>query len=337
MPADLTERNGEHLFAANVRRGHPWHRLGAQVTEDMTKAEALTLVQADDTVTATPLYTLDPLGNLVPVETHVAVLSDIHGPMFCVRPSYEIQQRSEMLDLAYEIAGLDENGRHIDTIGNLGENAEIFFAYIRVPELVIDPHGIADTIERGLFVATSYDTTLQNTIGYSNIRVVCSNTLQMALPGLQQAIKVRHTKYADERMRTAARALQYVGAVEQATIEQAEKMLTVPGTTAANKVMEEFWPLKEEISDAHRTRRERERSRFQGLLKGPNNLNTDKVGDNGWAVYNAIVEYYDHARPVRNTGLGQEEDMKRAQAAVLPGTVADTKLKASKIILSLAA
>lgn len=337
MPAAITEVDGIALMAANVERGHPWHRLGTQVHKDMSIENALALSGSDDTVLPITLMGVNPdTGEAdVPIEDQVGIWSNKYGNIATASPSYEIMQRREILELAHEIVGLDvQDSAHIDTIGNIGERANKFFAYIRVPDLVIDPNGIADTIERGLFVATSFDGTLPNVIGESAIRVVCDNTLKMALGKASNLIKVRHTVNAEERIRVAALALGYIGEVEKALTEKAMKMLAVEdGERALRFAMDAIWPIDDkDLPESTKTRRMNERGDVRLLFEGKDNLNVDKVGNNGWAAYNAIVEYFDHARSVRG-GNGRTL-LKRSEAAVLPGQVVDKKMRVSDLVLA---
>lgn len=335
MPAAITEVDGVPMAAFNVERGHPWHRLGTQVHKDMTLESALALSGSDDVVLPVTLMAVNPETGIadLAVEDQVGIHSSRFGVMSVASPSYEIMQRGEILELAYDIVGLDPESAHIDTIGNIGVKGEKFFSYIRVPDLVIDPNGIADVIERGLFVATSFDGTLPNTIGESAIRVVCQNTLKMALKDAKNLIKVRHTVNAEERIKVAALALNYAGAVEKAMRVKAEKMLAVKdGDKALQVALDYIWPIVDDLPDSTKTRRMNERGDVRLMYEGQDNLNVDKVGRNGWAAYNAVVEYLDHARPVRG-GNGRTL-VKRSEAAALPGTVVDKKMKVSDLILA---
>ncbi len=330
MADDLTYVGEEVAFAGNVTRGHPWHRLGVEVTADMDIETAAALSKSNDWVYPTTLHD----GDNDEADGYIGIKSNMYGLMHVASPGYEIMQRRELLELAYEITGLSHGAAHVDTIGNLGEHGERFFAYVRVPDLVIDPQGVMDTIERGLVVATSFNGTLPNILGYSNIRVVCANTLAMALgKGMKQAIKVKHTKFSDERIRMAAEGLQYAGAVEKKVIENAEKMLGVPGSKALDAVFKEFWPVTENLGELAKTRRENERQAVASLYNGVGNISADLVGDNGWAVYQAFTEYMDHQR----TAKGRNKELVRAEAAVLPGRTVDQKIRASEVILALGA
>lgn len=336
MPDLLTINEGSVLMAANITRGHPWHRLGKQVAADMTMAEALEISGSDDVVYPAVLYTRNDDGSFEEISDYQAVKSDKYGTLGVHSPGFNITQRSEILDMAYTFTGLDPEGTHIDTIGNIGERPYIFFAYIRVPDLVIDPQGIMDTVERGLYVATSFNGSLPNIMGYSNIRVVCSNTLSMAIKGGQQVIKAKHTRNSAERLEAAAVAMDYIGAVEKQTVENAERMLRVDGDKALDVLLDHFYPVTPDMSDAGKSRRNRERGDVRVLYQGAGNTNVDKAGPTGWAAYNAIVEYLDHASGVKVGKQVKKASAVRAERSVLPGPTVDKKITASKLVLNMA-
>jgi phage/plasmid-like protein (TIGR03299 family) len=282
-----------------------------------------------------------PVGSVEEVEDYMAAKSDKYGTLGVHSPGFNIKQRREILEQAFEFTGLDPDGAHVDTIGSLADGRsnkpKKFFAYIRVPDLVIDPQGIADTIERGLFVATSFNGTLTNTMGYSNIRVVCSNTLNMAMKSGQQVIKVKHTRNADERMEVAALAMDYIGAIQKQTEANARRMLSVDGDKALTKILDHFYPVDDKsLGDLAKTRRNRERGDVRLMYHGDGNTNVGLVGENGWAAYNAFTEYIDHAAGVKVGKNVARASLQRAERAVLPGKFVDMKITASKLVLDLA-
>lgn len=357
MPADITELNNQHLIAVNMSRGHPWHMLGEMVTEDMSMEEALKQVQVhDEEVRQKTLYTVKDGATkkawvegenwvrvsdleLVDPDVSVAINSTKFGTISTASESYHPIQRRDLLAIAYDIVGLaDQEGiaGHIDTIGNLGLRGDTFFAYIRVPDIVIDPGGVADVIEHGLFVATSFNQTLANTIGYSPIRPVCRNTVTMALGALSQTIRAKHTRHSEERIKQAALALRYVGAVEEEMVRRAEYMLRVDGEKAMTTILDHFYDVKDEgLSSKAKTQRNRARNAISRLYEWPGNTTSDLVGKNGWAAYQAFVEFKDHETDTK--GKGRTQSLTRARNAVLPGKVVQDKIKASELVLALAA
>lgn len=344
MPVIPTETSRDKLMASNVTRGHPWHRIGVQVEQGLDIDSALSVTDSDDHVAAVPLYTRNEdklmfegpdgrlalyLDDLETVKSSKSAKSNIFGTVGINGENYSVKQRREMLEFAYMITGLSKGDAAIDTIGN-PQGGKQFFAYLTVPELVIDPNGIADTIERGLYTATSFDGSLPNLVGYSAIRMWCTNQMNQIMKGLSQTIRVRHTRNADQRMMEAARALEYIGAVEQQLVENAEQMLRTDGDKVLSTMLDHFYPIDEDMTDLAKTRRARERGDVRMLYEGEGNLNVDYAGRTGYAAYNAFIEYIDHASGIK----ARDASVTRATRAVLPNKFVDMKIKASSFALA---
>jgi phage/plasmid-like protein (TIGR03299 family) len=62
-------------------------------------------------------------------------------------------------------------------------------------------------IEKYLFLTTSHDGSGSITAAFTPIRIVCNNTLNAALRNKSNAIKIRHTSGAKERLETAHKVM----------------------------------------------------------------------------------------------------------------------------------
>jgi phage/plasmid-like protein (TIGR03299 family) len=332
MPAGISNEGGKDLFAYNRQNGHPWHSLGQPFDRYMTIEEALELSGSDDLVIPVTLYAQTD-DAMIEVTDTIGMWSNKHGLIATgMSPGYVPTQRREIAEIAYQIVGLAGDSAHIDTMGNLGEHANRFFTYIKVPDMVIDPNGIADTIERGVVAATSFDGSLRNLIFYSDIRVVCGNTLAFAMGKAKKMISVKHTRNSEAKIKEAALALEYLGAREEEITAKAEAMLRVDGDKALTRVLDNLWPTDDKDLDAKaRTRRENEKLQVRFLYEGSDNLNVNLVGRTGWAAYNATVEYLDHFRGVRSS---KDEKKVRAAAAVFPGSIVDQKVRVAELVLA---
>jgi len=323
-------------FAYNVLNGHPYHRLGVQVDGYMTIQQGLELIGCkDEVIEPRTLHVLDngvPGGALEEVEGWVSIHSSKFGTMGVRKPSYEIMDRPEILQLAFDLIGLDPDIHHLDTIGNIGNKGEVFFAYVKMPELVIDPRGVCDTIERGFVVSTSFDGSLKTTINESDIRIECLNSLILGTKFLTNGITATHVGGAEERLRRAALARDFAGAKEAEVVKRAERMLRRDGDWALSKLLDHFYPLGPALVNSVRTRRIQARTDIRNLYDGENNKCVAKLGHNGWAAYQAFVEYLDFRRPVRVRG--GDAGKARAMAATFPGSIVNQKFAAHELVLA---
>jgi phage/plasmid-like protein (TIGR03299 family) len=344
MSHDLEIVNGKASFAYNGKRGNPWHMLGTDVEGDMPLHVMLEAARADYTVSLQPVYVSTQIGTddgglpifvNTEVEGHYATVREGGAQpeamaLGIVKGRYEVQQNADLAEVAQTIVGLGKGDACWDTMGVI-RDGRVFFAYLRLPSLRVDPSGINDKINQGLVVATSHDGTMQNTIGFSSVRVVCQNTLSMALGGLTQKIGVKHTANAEDRIKAAAAGLSmYINAQQRMTAE-AERMMQVKGSDALNAVLKKHWPaiVADDASKTAVTKRDNVRGTIVRLYQdGPNNRQV--TGDNGWGVYNAAVEYLDWEATVRGT-------TDRFERIITSTTLEDTKRSIAKTVLDLVA
>lgn len=199
---NFNEKTGKHSFFSVQQKA--WHNLGQIVQDYPTSKEALTFAGLDFEVTKAPNIHRLPDGNDVISETSFftyrndnnAVLGDKLGA------DYQVVQNTDAFNFFDEIVGGD--GIQYETAGALGAGERIFITaklpdYIRV--------GSDDLIEKYLFLTTSHDGYGSIMAAFTPIRIVCNNTLNAALSNCSNAIKIRHTSNAQDRLKQAHKVL----------------------------------------------------------------------------------------------------------------------------------
>ncbi|WP_113653116.1 DUF932 domain-containing protein [Pedobacter namyangjuensis] len=189
-----------------------WHGLGTSVDTYPTSAEALKFAGLDYTVVKRPLFTLDNLNNefrqgeVLPAEAGVEVpnffatmRTDSEQVLGVVGRDYSVVQNVDAFSFFDSIVGGGE-GIKYETAGALGKGERIFItaklpSYIRV--------GNDDLIEQYLFLTTSHDGGGSITAAFTPVRIVCNNTLNAAMRNHKNAIRVRHSSGAGERLKQA--------------------------------------------------------------------------------------------------------------------------------------
>lgn len=335
MSHDLEIRDGKASFAFNQTVGDPWHRLGTPVDGNMTIDEALVTAKADFTVTKEPLRAQVLRGNeitMVAVPGKVATVRDVPGTdelqvLGILGDGYGVVQNREALEAAYSIVGASDGEAYLDTLGVLG-NGERLFSYLRLEDLVIDPVGINDTIERGLVIYWSHDGSIAMTYAFTDVRAVCKNTVQMGLAGAKRLFKAKHTSAVQDRMKEAQTVLGVSTQWADQFKTQAERMLAVPYTEQSfTRYLERVFPK----SSANTERKLRNIEGIHAQVRGifANERNSKTYGTNGWTMYNSVVEYLDHGRDATEAA--------RLEATMTPGSwVEKRKLFAAEAVLSLA-
>lgn len=188
-----------------------WHGLGKTVEQYPTSAEAIRFAGLNYTVEKRPLFTFDtenhegdPETDLLIPEIEVpnyfaTIRKDTEQVLGIVGKDYQIVQNVDAFEFFDAIVG-GGDGILYETAGALGNGERIFITaklpgYIRV--------GQSDLIEQYLFLTTSHDGFGSITAAFTPVRIVCNNTLNAALRNHTNAIKIRHTSSANDRLKTA--------------------------------------------------------------------------------------------------------------------------------------
>lgn len=199
----LNEQTGKHSFFSVKEKA--WHGLGQIVDQYPTSTEALKYAGLDYEVTRENIFTASYhsdgqlMDNSKPVKTHFATMRrDTGAVLGIVGKDYEIVQNTDAFAFFDAIVGGE--GIQYETAGALGNGERIFITaklpgYIRV--------GNDDLIEKYLFLTTSHDGYGSITAAFTPIRIVCNNTLNTALRNHSNAIRIRHTVNAKQRLEQA--------------------------------------------------------------------------------------------------------------------------------------
>lgn len=212
---NYNSNTGKHSFFSVKEKA--WHGLGTIVQDYPTSAEAMKFAGLDYTVEKRPLYTLNgeqmrieqelgsegmtfETGRDIPVPNYSAtVRTDNDVVLGVVGKDYHVVQNVDAFSFFDSIVG-GGDGILYETAGALGKGERIFItaklpSYIRV--------GKDDLIEQYLFLTTSHDGFGSITAAFTPVRIVCNNTLNAAMKTAGNAIRIRHSSGASDRLSQA--------------------------------------------------------------------------------------------------------------------------------------
>lgn len=257
--------------------------------------------------------------NLKTIEDKLVLFrSDTGAPLGVVSDSYKVVQPREVLEFFREWA--QANAVTIESAGVLF-GGKRYFATAKLSEgIYVDGRGGKDKIVPYALLSTSADGSLATEGRITTVRVVCNNTMRLAM-GTHSAFRVTHrTKFvASECQSIIESAHEEFGAFMQTS----RKLASIK---VSNKMAEEMTALlfTTATRDADAARDSagftRMMSLFNGLGKG-STLETARETAFGWL--NAATEYVDHHVRARS-------DENRT-AAALWGPGADLKQRALDI------
>ena len=205
--------NGQVAFAS--LREPAWHKLGTVFTEEVSTKEMLELANLQDwQVRLQEVET--PKGHFSDRTYNYVVRdnpfdkkqTDILG---VVGERYRVLQNEELIDFGDAL--LDGGGRW-ETAGSIKGGRQVFGSLALERDIVIDEKGVSDKINSYLLVNTSHDGSIAIQASVTPVRVVCANTLNLALGtgvgkhrATKQSFKIRHTQTAQGKVQAAREAL----------------------------------------------------------------------------------------------------------------------------------
>jgi phage/plasmid-like protein (TIGR03299 family) len=192
-----------------------------------------------------------------------------------------------------------------------------------------------DKQEMYLLFTSSHDGSKSATAKLVTVRVVCNNTLQMALRGGGQAIKIRHMPSAEKKLDFAktflSAAVKQADDVRAKLRELAERNMTKNTFTS---ILDRIFPVKKEEEKVN-TRRDNTLAEIATLYQANDGKDgIPSIQGSAYNLLNAITQWTDHKRGVRLTDkrAGMNEESARAENALF-GTGSMLKENALEIIL----
>ncbi|MDE5938454.1 MAG: DUF932 domain-containing protein [Lachnospiraceae bacterium] len=286
MPADL-----ESMFYV---RETPWHGLGTKVMEAPSSADALRLAGLDWKVVQESVYTAN--GERVP-GFYANIRDKDRRTLGVVSDRYKVVQNEEAF--AFTDALLGEGVRY-ETAGSL-QNGRKVWILARLPHSYIIS---GEQVDPYLVFSNTHDGTGSIRAAVTPVRVVCCNTLNLALDTAKRSWACVHTGDIRGKITDARETLSLAGAYMEALGKKFDELQKKRLTDSQIKdLIEVLLPLEEEDSKkARNVMRNREdlRARYYDApdLKG--------VGKNAYRFINAVSDFATHAKPIRRTANYQE-------------------------------
>lgn len=276
--------------------------------------EVLQRAHVDWSVAKTPIYL--PTGMVIP--NHFAnVRSDNGRALGVVGTRYQVIQNRNGLDL-FDAAAAKGTIEY----GNAGtfKGGAIVWMQAKLPNSMSIG---GDEVAKYLLLANTHDGSGTLRILLTPIRVVCRNTLQMALRGAG-GMTIRHTFSAEAKVQAAIDAIEGAGRFYDA-FEDAANALYRRRVTGAQMVdyAARVFPVVGEGKPSARL--EGVRGRVVDLFD--NGQGHFAIRGTAWAAYNAVTEYTDHHRATRG------DEANRLESAWL-GSGAEIKRRAFELAIA---
>lgn len=321
-----TFEDGSTAFFSN--RQTPWHQLGVVTDRAQTAQEALQIAQLDSTVYVSENPACVNInGTNVQVSNRFITYRDhpqtgLTG-LGVVGARYTPIQNVEAFDFLNALS--DESGAVFETAGSLNSGRRVFVT-MRFPNSMT--LGGVDLVDNYVMAVNSHDATLAFTVAITPVRAVCTNTVRLALRNAKAKLRLRHTANATQKVQQARETLNIVWKYQEEFQKQVENMLSSKMSDSQfTEFVEKLIPAPTRVETSQRQLNtvEDTRGRLQALWNAPTQQN---IKGTAWAAYNAVAEYEDWARPIRNK---DNQDYLRAQR-IVNGSAEGLKVKAQTLL-----
>lgn len=274
-----------------------WHRLGVTVTDAQTSAEAIKLAGLDWNVEQWPLFARQGDAERAVSDRVANVRTDTNAVLGVVSPGYRPFQNREAFEFfdavvqerlaVFETAGSLKGGRHVWMLARLPQTLRA------APDDEVRPYVLLTNAHDGSRALRMIPTT---------VRVVCANTLHLALSGagVAEGLTVYHSESLPRRVQEARDKL---GIITRRVEEFGGQLATL-----ARRQLTEA-ELTAYFVGLVKDRSERQLKRLlEQLLDNFNHATNTLPGVRGsaWAALNAVSHYTDHQARV----VGRDEQQR---------------------------
>lgn len=209
---------------------------------------------------------------------------------------YKVVQNEELFAFG---DGILDGGASWESAGSIKDGRVVFGSLVVPKEFILDPQGANDKTVTYLLVHTSHDGSSAVQANITPVRVVCQNTLNMAVHGSKQSFKIRHTQTVAGRIEEARRVLGLTFNHMDEFEKMARELFETSVTNAEfAKIVETLYPKPE--PDAQKitvTRYDKKVELINDLyFTSPTQAN---IKGTAWGVLNALTERLDYFRPQR--------------------------------------
>ncbi|MBW8067916.1 MAG: DUF932 domain-containing protein [Ferrovum sp.] len=271
----------------------PWHGLGKQLPEnqpievwqreagmDWEIKESEVLYMAD--------YKIQPYA-----DSKVLHRSDTGKALSVVSKRYQVVQPGEVLGFYRDLVSV--GGFELESAGVLKEGRKLWALAQTGQETLLKG---GDRVKAYLLLATSCDSTLATTAQFTSVRVVCNNTLQMAVGDSKGAVKVPHSTSFDPRQVKQALGLgisawdEFMGSMKQLAERKTNKFEAM--NFLVDVLGDPTLPLQEQPN-------QKALQAVYALYSGEGKGSTlASASGTAWGLVNAVTDYVDHSRRARS-------------------------------------
>ena len=279
-------------------REKPWHY---EMTRDKTKliqnaptsAEALRLAGLDWTIKGKPVYD----ENCEEIKGFKANTRSSDGSVLgIVSDKYKIVQNQDAFDFTDSLIG---EGLSYETAGSLRGGRTIWLLGKMPDRFILD-----DKFEPYIVFTNTHDGTGAVRCAMTPIRVVCQNTLNLALNSADRSWSMIHRGDINTKLEEARQTLQLADKYLIRLDEEADRLANQPMTEGQmHDALDKMIPVNDDASDRQKKTIQEAKNEIIICTLAPDLV---KFVNTKWGFVNAVSDYVGHSIPSRKTKNWQE-------------------------------
>ena len=291
-------------MAANVEsmffvRELPWHGLGVEVQEAPTSKEAIIQAGLDWEVDQRPIY--DVFQKEIPKFVANTRCTD-NSILGIVSDKYKVVQNAEAFEFTDNLIG---EGVTYETAGSLRDGKTIWLL-AKMPEQKI----LDDVFDPYMCFTNTHDGTGSVKVFFTPIRVVCNNTLNLAISQAKRSWATKHMGSMESKLEEAKETLGFAKKYMEGLNEEAGRLSEMKiSDTELEVIFDAMFPIDKE-KDSQR--------KIDNINTMKANLFTcyqmpdiSQYKGTVWGVINAATDLVAHVTPARLTSNYQENNWNR--------------------------
>lgn len=208
---------------------------------------------------------------------------------------YKVVQNEQLFEFGDNLL---DGGASWESAGSI-KNGTIVFGSLVIPkEFTLDAQGANDKTTTYLLVHTSHDGSVAIQASITPVRVVCQNTLNLALGSVKQSFKLRHTATVEGKIQVAREALGLTFKYMEDFEAEAKKLFeTKVNDKKVYDIITAIYPKPEKDTKGQFKKWENKISLVNDLyFDSPTNAN---IKGTAWGMFNALTERIDYFKQER--------------------------------------
>ena len=287
-------------MAANVEtmfstREKPWHGLGTIVAEAPASKEALALAGLDWKVIQKKIYT----GDRQRITGYRANVRDTDNKLLgVVSDRYHVVQNEDAFAFTDSLLG---EGVRYETAGSLQSGRRVWMLAKLPNEHII----LGEQISPYLVFCNSHDGSGAIKVAMTPVRVVCSNTLNLALDTAKRCWTAKHTTNIADKLEEAKETLFFAESYMSRLGQEMEALRKEQlSDQKAIEYMNILLPIKEDMSlQQKKNIRNLQEDLKRRYFDAPD---LKDMGKNAYRFINAVSDFATHNKPLRETANYKE-------------------------------